>query len=365
MLSKNRIKLYLILGGAALLVFGLIFLILKVNTRSITLSSGYTVSFMGKLDGGEAEKLYTHCKDVLYPAAATDKNAREQIEEALALIIQDSGEWADEALLLRSQTRLYAGEIEKAVDDLTEINKKYANGSLIKQGDFYVFCTSLIETLVGKSGHYARTIPLYQVLRVESILKKANDPNDIQARTVIDGMLNDQSLLAGITAETMGTPDNTRTSDLTAKEDAATQARFNAQDQLPKTIASQISARVDLSNIIPNGDEELINWVRDHLEIKIQEVKAEEAKENEPKPGDIIINEEEKPQAKPKNQDLKPVTPEEIAAEKLKVQFESSKESKFNASAKAIATLKGKNLTLGDLLRQCAVADVYSLVKEQ
>lgn len=362
MAIKGKLKLYLIIAGAVIVLLVLLWFIFQANTKTITLSGGYVVTYTGKLDGNEAAKLLTYCQEVLYPAAAKDKVAREQLDEALTLIIKDKGTYADDALLLRSKVYLYSSEVEKALDDLVSISSQFAESDLVKEGTLNEYLANFISNYVGSKGKRPAAIPLYQVLRAEHILKEAASPLDAQARGAIDDLLNDDTLLAGITAAIVGTPDNTRTSDITAKEDATTQARFNALEKLPADIAGQISARVDLANILPNGQDELINWVRDHIDIKVGEVKAEEARQNEPKPGEEIAPLEEKP--KPALSE-KPKTAEEIASDKLKTQFDTKNDSKFLATARAVATLKGKNLTLGELLRQCEISDIYSIVKER
>jgi hypothetical protein len=363
MALTGKFKLYLIITLVVVVILVLGFFILRGNTRTITLSGGYVVTYTGKLDGNEAAKLLTYCQEVLYPAAAKDKVAREQLDEALTLIIKDQGSYADDALLLRSKVYLYSSEVEKALDDLVAISREYGEGDIVKDGTLNEYLMGFIGSYVGSKGKRPAAIPLYQVLRAEHILKEAGSPLDAQARGVIDDLLNDSQLLAGISATTMGTPDNTRTSDITAKEDAATQARFNALEKLPADIAGQISARIELSNILPNGQDELINWVRDHIDIKVGEVKSEAAKPNEPKPGEQITPPQEPKPAPPAAE--KPKTPEELANDKLKTQFDTRDETKFLATAQAVATLKGKNLTLGELLRQCEISDVYNLVKER
>jgi len=364
MALKGRLKLYLILTGIVVILLVLGYFILQANTRTITLSGGYVVTYTGRLDGNEAAKLLTYCQEVLYPAAAKDKVAREQIAEALSLIIKDRGSYADDALLLRSKVYLYSSEVEKTLDDLVTIAGQFSEDDIVKQGTLNEFLMNFISNYVGSKSKRPAAIPLYQVLRAEHILKEAASPLDAQARTVIDDLLNDDRLLAGITAATVGMPDNTRSSDVTAKEDATTQARFNALEKLPADIAGQISSRVDLSNILPNGQDELINWVRDHIDIKVGEVKSEQAKQNEPKPGEEVAPPEEKLKPTPQVEE-KPKTPEEIASDKLKTQFDTKDDTKFLATARAVATLKGKNLTLGELLRQCEISDIYSLVKER
>jgi hypothetical protein len=362
MAIKGKLKLYLIIAGIVIVLLVLGYFMLQANTKTITLSGGYVVTYTGKLDGNEAAKLLTYCQEVLYPAAAKDKVAREQLDEALTLIIKDKGTYADDALLLRSKVYLYSSEVEKALDDLVAISSQFGESDLVKEGTLNEFLMNFITSYVGSKGKRPASIPLYQVLRAEHILKEAASPLDAQARGAIDDLLNDDRLLAEITAAIVGTPDNTRSSDITAKEDATTQARFNALEKLPADIAGQITARVDLANILPNGQDELINWVRDHIDIKVGDVKSEEAKLNEPKPGEEIIPPEEKAKPAPSE---KPKTPEEIASDKLKTQFDTKNDSKFLATARAVATLKGKNLTLGELLRQCEISDIYSIVKER
>jgi hypothetical protein len=362
MVNKGKLKLYLIIAGIVIVLVVLGYFILRANTKTITLSGGYVVTYTGRLDGNEAAKLFTYCQEVLYPAAAKDKVAREQLDEALTLIIKDKGSYADDALLLRAKVYLYSSEVEKALDDLVAIAGEFSESDLVKEGTLNEFLINFINSYVGSKGKRPAAIPLYQVLRAEHILKQSASPLDAQARSAVDDLLNDDQLLAGITAAIVGTPDNTRTSDITAKEDASTQARFNALEKLPLDIAGQISARVDLANILPNGQDELVNWVRDHIDIKVGDVKSEEAKPNEPKPGEEIAPPEEKPALRVEE---KPKTPEELASDKLKTQFDTKDDSKFLATARAVATLKGKNLTLGDLLRQCEISDIYNLVKER
>jgi len=118
MIIKGKLKLYLIIAGIVIVLLVLGYFILQANTKTITLSGGYVVTYTGKLDGNEAAKLLTYCQEVLYPAAAKDKVARDQLDEALTLIIKDKGSYADDALLLRAKVYLYSSEVEKTLDDL-------------------------------------------------------------------------------------------------------------------------------------------------------------------------------------------------------------------------------------------------------